>query len=86
MADKITLNLPNGYKIIAEASTDTDYPNELYVYLESDDGSITQDLAMVKYDKDNPPTFPISAYVWGDKCDEDYTNKFYIGIYESEDD
>ena len=41
---------------------------------------------LVKYDKDNPPTFPISAYVWGDKCNEDYTNKFYIGIYESEDD
>ena len=45
---KIVINLPGGCRLIAEASTDSVYPYEIYVGIEDADGAWLQDICCVQ--------------------------------------
>ena len=79
MDNELKIVLPNGYKLVAERSTNPDFPNEIYVYIEDAGGGVAQDLTLVKYDEISKL---FAIYVWGDENSEDYTEKYTVGIYE----
>lgn len=80
-------------KIVAEINDwKDDMPKELVVYLCDKDDCIIQDICLVRghyeYKKDDGE-FEIykdfiDCLVWGDSGDEDYTNKYVIGVHEEE--
>ena len=81
-------------KIIAEINDNNlpEIPIELNVYLTYSDGKIIQDICLVRphYDYirskgefETDDNF-VDCLVWGDSDDEDYTNKYVIGVYEEE--
>ena len=87
--ERIVINLPNGFKLVAERSYDPKYRNEIYVGIETDDGAWCQDLAVIRnaYSISDdlavvskPDLFEVLVYA--DKNYEDYTSKFQIGIRE----
>lgn len=87
--EKIKIDL--GFAIlVAEKGTDESY-HEIFISLEDKDGVFIQDLAIVgqKYhytdDAEVVQDKGINVMVYADKDNEDYTNKFEIGIYEEED-
>jgi len=81
-------------KIVAEIDdTNTpDIPPELYVYLCDNDNNIIQDVCLVRphYEVDpNDGVFErdngrVDCIVWADENQEDYTNKYVIGVYEED--
>lgn len=76
--------------LVAEKGADESY-HEIFIGLEDKNGVFIQDLAIVgqKYhytdDAEVVQDKGINVMVYADKDDEDYTNKFEIGIYEEED-
>ena len=79
VAEIVEINLP-------------EFPMEFNVYLTDRDGKIIQDICLVRphydyirskgeFETDN--NF-VDCLVWGDSDDEDYTNKYVIGVYEEE--
>ena len=87
--NRIEISLPNGMKLVAEQNQDPNYDKEIYIGLETLDGSWYQDLAVVRnayFINDNLQTVWDSAkmevLVYADENDEDYTNKFSIDIYD----
>lgn len=95
MKKKLTIQLGNK-KIVAEIYNNNgpEIPPELCVFLEDEDGNIIQDVCLVRphYDyRQATGEFEINndfvdCLVWGDSDDEDYTDKFVIGIHEEEED
>lgn len=86
---RIVINLPNGFRLVAEQNQDQEFRNEIYVGIETDDGVFYQDLAVIRnaYSINenlrvvwNPDMLEVLVYA--DKNDEDYTNKFSVGIRE----
>ena len=84
---RIAINLPNGFRLVAEQNQDPEYRNEIYVGIETDDGVFCQDLAVIRnaYSIDENPRAVWSPdmmeiLVYADKNYEDYTNKFSVGI------
>ncbi len=86
---RIVINLPNGFRLVAEQNQDPEFRNEIYVGIETDDGVFYQDLAVIRnaYSINenlrvvwNPDMLEVLVYA--DKNDEDYTNKFSVGIRE----
>lgn len=83
-------------KIVAEINdmNTPEIPPELCVYLCDKDDRITQDICLVRphYDVDpNDGVFEhdnnhVDCIVWADEYQEDYTNKYVIGIYEENED
>ena len=75
--------------LVAEKGADENY-NEIFIGIEDKDGVWIQDLAIVgqKYHYTDEGEVVqdkgINLMVYADKDDEDYTNKFEIGIYEEE--
>lgn len=89
--NRVAIELPNGFKLVAEKSTDPLYSREMHIGIVDADGVWCQDLAIVRssYQHNdgivawNDERFDVLVY--GDKGNEDYTNKFTIGLYrESE--
>lgn len=85
---RIAIELPNGLKLVTEQNIDPEYKNEIYVGIETSDGVWYQNLAVVRsaYSIDDnlvvnwePDRFEVLVYA--DENDEDYTNKFSIGIH-----
>ena len=87
---RVSVLLPNGFSLVAEASNDPSYPYELYVGILGNDGVWYQDLAVVRnayhYEDDNKtvygPVYDEDKYevlVFGNENDEDYTESFEIG-------
>ena len=85
---KIVIPVENGASIVAEQGYDDNY-RELFVYLQANDGSVIQDLAIVRnayeYDDDlntiqKPDEFEVLVYA--DEDDEDYTDRFEIKRYQ----
>ena len=93
MKNKLTIQLGNN-KIVAEIYNNNgpEIPPELCVFLEDKDGRIIQDICLVRPHYDiNSKTREfetnndlVDCLVWGDSNDEDYTNKFVVGIHEWE--
>jgi hypothetical protein len=86
---RIVINLSNGFRLVAEQSQDPEFRNEIYVGIETDDGVYYQDLAVIRnaYSINenlrvvwNPDILEVLVYA--DKNDEDYTNKYSVGIRE----
>ena len=88
-SQRIVIPLPNGFKLVAEGSTDPNYPYEIYVGILGDDDVWYQDLAVVRnayhyeegvqahvHDEDK-----YEVLVYGNENDEDYTESFEIGHY-----
>ena len=75
--------------LVAERGTDKNY-HEIFIGIEDKGGVWVQDLAIVgqKYHYTDEGEIVqdkgINVMVYADKDDEDYTNKFEIGIYEEE--
>lgn len=75
--------------LVAEKGADENY-NEIFIGIEDKDGVWIQDLAIVgqKYHYTDEGEVVqdkgINLMVYADKDDEDYTNKFEIGIYEED--
>lgn len=90
MSNIISIPLPNGDELCAEANPDENY-KEIFVYLKSN-GMIHQDLAIVGADyvyPDNdykPVTLndKFHIYVYGSEYDECYTESFEINKYKEE--
>lgn len=84
---RIAINLPNGFRLVAEQNQDPEFRNEIYVGIETDDGVFYQDLAVIRnaYSIDEnlravwSPDM-LEVLVYADKNCEDYTNKFHINI------
>ena len=95
MKNKLLIQLGNK-KIVAEIDDNNtpEIPPELCVYLQDEDGAVIQDICLVRphYDIDRKTKeFKtnndfVDCLVWGDSDDEDYTNKFVVGIHEEEED
>ena len=79
MDNKLKIVLPNGYKLVAERSTNPDFPNEMYIYIEDTEGVVWQDLTLVRYDEISKL---FAIYVWDNENSDDYTKKYTVGIYE----
>lgn len=87
--NRIVIDLPNGYKLVAEQNTDPTYNREIFVGIVDSNGVWHQDLAVIRSSyninkdrvmwKDNR----FDVLVYGDKDNEDFTNDFTIGLYES---
>ena len=89
------LIIPLGDKKIVAEIDDMNGPEfapALCVYIQDEEDCIIQDICLVRphydyikksgeFETDNNL---IDCLVWGDSDDEDYTNKFVIGIHEEE--
>ncbi len=77
---KVLVDLPNGYKLVAERSSDPMYEKEIYIGLLNKDGVWCQDLAVVGELRDGV----FGVFVYSDCNDEDYTHEFTIGMFQEE--
>lgn len=86
--NKIIIPLDNGYKLVAEQNTDSQFNKELFVGIETDTGAYIQDLAVirptysfegesVKFNSDN-----FELLIFGDEKVDDYTDKFVVPLLE----
>ena len=87
------LRIPIGDMFLVAMVNDwqDDMPVEMCVYLETKDGVVWQDIALVRehyhvlmnqgFIRD--PSL-IDVKVWGDSDSEDYTHEFTVGIWEEE--
>ena len=78
---KVSIPLPNGFELRAEGVTNSEIPAEIYVGILDKNGAWHQDLAIIRLapDSDNKS---FEVLVYADKDDEDYTNRFHIGLFE----
>lgn len=88
-AQKIIINLPNGYKLVAKQNPDPAYKNEIFIGVLDPDCIWCQDLAIVRngYSFDSETGDPVwksdrfEILVYADKDNEDYTNEFVVGLF-----
>lgn len=88
--NKIVIPLANGYKLVAEQNTDSEYNKEMFIGIETETGVYWQDLAIIRptytFDNNNvkfsSDTFEI--LVFGDEKREDYTDKFTVPLCEDD--
>lgn len=91
MGKKLIIQIGNK-KIVAEIydNNGPEIPPELCVFLEDENGVIIQDVCSVRphydmnrktreFETDNEF---VDCLVWGNSDEEDYTNKFVVGIHE----
>ena len=84
--NKIVIPLNNGYKLVAEQNTDSEYNKEIFVGIESESGSWFQDLVVVrptyKLDKEHVEfsSDKFEVLVFGNGDEEDFTDHFEIGL------
>ena len=89
--NKITIPLSNGYRLIAEQNTDSEFDKEIFVGIETDGGAYHQDLCIVRPTytfEDENVVFGSDMFemlVFGDASSEDYTHKFTVPLYEEYD-
>lgn len=88
---KIEIELWDGYKLVAEQTPDPNYRREICVGIKDKNGVWHQDLAIIRnayaIDKDLNIIWKENEFevlVYGDEYDEDFTNKFAIGLYKEE--
>ncbi len=89
--NKITIPLSNGYRLIAEQNTDSEFDKEIFVGIETETGSYHQDLCIVRptytFENENV-VFGSDLFemlVFGEANSEDYTHKFTVSLYEEHD-
>lgn len=90
--ERVSVALPDGHRLVAELSSNRDFPYVLYVGLEDESGSWVQELMRVgnaytlTAGDTDPKYLPgvFDAYVWADPYDEDYTDEFTITEFKDE--
>lgn len=90
--ERVSVALPDGHTLVAELSSNSDFPYQLYVGLEDESGSWVQELMRVgnaytfTAGDTDPQYLPgvLDAYVWADPYDEDYTENYTITVYKDE--
>ena len=94
MNNRLEIQIGNK-KLVAEINDwSADAPSEIYVFLEDENCLVSQDICMVRECFSFNPkqkNFEINSefvdcFVWGESDNEDYTDKFCIGVRENEDD
>lgn len=86
MPGKFEIELPNGYKLVAEQNADPNYPNEIFIGVCDNRGAWHQDLAVVRAGRmgesfiGNDKKFEVLVY--SDADEEDYTHRFSIDMYK----
>lgn len=87
-ANRIEIELPNGYKLVAEQNTDPQYSREMFIGIVDAEGVWWQDLAVVRssyyYDGENAvwEDERFDVLVFGNEDSEDFTEVFSIGLHE----
>lgn len=87
MENRIEIELGDGNKLVAETCPEfTDY-KEIYIGIENTNGLWIQDLAIVRQDYCYSPNIvqkhgSYEILVYGDENQEDYTNRFFVKLYE----
>ena len=81
------LEIPLGNRKIVAEICDVDVseiPVELSVFIEDEDGSVLQDICLVRphCKSDRIEDNRVDCIVWSDENNEDYTHKHVIGVYE----
>lgn len=85
---RIEIRLPNGYKLVAEQNSDSQYSREIFVGIETADGAWHQDLAVIRssYHYDDGEILwddkRFDVIVYGSEYNENFTEEFTIGLYE----
>ena len=86
MKNKISININDNLELVAELyDHDGEHP-EITVYIKKD-GMIHQDICLVRPHENKrcvQEMDTIDCIVWGDKDNEDYTDKFVVGIHEED--
>lgn len=84
MENKIVLKLNNGVELVAVLDNyDGNHP-EIEIFIQ-EDGIVTQDICCVRPSEDvSKSSGTVECLVWGDECSEDYTDKFIIEKYSTE--
>ena len=90
-AGRVELQLPDErYKLVAEKCNTMPGHEEIDIIIEDQFGNVVQDIVRVQpkvveltpgkvfHDKNH-----VTAYLYEDECDEDYTQKVDIGIYDA---
>lgn len=86
--NRIEIELPNGYKLVAEQNTEPQYSREMFIGLIAPNGVWYQNLAIVRssYHYDGNKVVwddkQFDVLVYGDERDEDFTDEYSIGLYE----
>lgn len=89
--NKIAIPLDNGYNLIVEQNSSSEFKKELFVGIETEYGSYHQDLAIVRptytFENDNVKfdSDRFEILVFGDVKRVDYTDKFVVPLYEGDD-
>lgn len=84
MENKIVLKLNNGVELVAELyNYDGNHP-EIAIFIQ-ENGIAAQDICLVRPSEDvSKSSGTVECLVWGDGCSEDYTDKFIIEKYSTE--
>lgn len=86
--NRVEIELPNGYKLVAEQNTDADYSREMFIGIVDPDGIWHQSLAVIRssfhYDGNDVvwDDDQFDVLVYADKDNEDFTHDFSIGLYQ----
>ena len=88
--NKITIPLSNGYRLIAEQNTDSEFDKEIFVGIETETGSYHQDLCIVRPTytfEDEQVIFGSDMFemlIYGNADSEDYTHIFTVPLYKDD--
>ena len=84
----VLIELSNGMKLVAEQNTDPNFSKEIFIGI-SDGEMWYQDLAIIRptyeFDRNGDTKWnddEFEVLVYADKDDEDYTNRFVVGMYK----
>lgn len=85
--NRIVIDLPNGFQLVAERNTDPNFKNEIFIGITDGNGVWWQDLAIVrqayeiKQEETEWKDDEFDILVYSDKDNEDFTHDFTVGLY-----
>ena len=84
MENKIVPKLNNEVEVVAELYSYDGNHREIAIFIQ-ENGIAVQDICLVRPSEDvSKSSGTIECLVWGDECSEDYTDKFIIEKYSTE--
>ena len=88
---KIVIPLNNGFKLVAEQNTDSQFNKEIFIGLETQSGVYWQDLAIIRpsYSFEGEDVVfgsnEFEMLIFGDADNEDYTHTFTVPLHKEDD-
>ena len=86
--NKIVIPLDNGFKLIAEQNSDSEFNKEIFIGIENDAGMYYQDLVIVRpayhFEEDSVKfeSDKFELLVFGDENNEDFTDLFSVPLHK----